>query len=507
MNFRHLSPKNASLTAASLTAATLTKAMLVFVLCLLPGMAVWAAETASDGEAAETDGVSELQDPSGFLYGVVETRNGSFEGILRWERGDMFWDDHLSSTKEDRPFLRHLPREALMKTSETTFLGRTLTRNRYREESRGFLARYRDIDRIEVHSRNWWTAVMRDGAEIDLSGGADLRRKLRVLHSDGEETRLDPMKILRIRFKPVPEDFSVNLRRMYGTLETTYGTFEGFILWDGEECVSTDTIDGDVAGDGPGAGEEMNIPFGDIQSIEKIDRRSSRLTLKDGRVVELKGSNDVDRRVRGIFVLDRDWSWLRFDWRAFQKLELQDYETSGEGYAATIGGRLSGAVHLEDGTVHRGLWVFDADEAYVWESLDGTRTVPGLPEAAEDSAATEGENAEEEVSEEKVDPRSTVGTMEFSIPMGRIATIERLSDEASRITHVNGNSVDLELSTDVSKGNEGLVIFGKGSEVLYVPWLQVSKLERGDSVGGDWVDGDGKDIDVESGDTEGSTSD
>ena len=82
---------------------------------------------------------------------------------------------------------------------------------------------------------------------------------------------------------------------MFGTLRTRSGLeFTGYVTWDVDEVYSTDVLDGDAGG------QRMQIAFGDIASIERNDRRSSRVTLIDGTTVVLDGTNDVDASISGI---------------------------------------------------------------------------------------------------------------------------------------------------------------------------------------------------------------
>ena len=81
-------------------------------------------------------------------------------------------------------------------------------------------------------------------------------------------------------------------------VETEIGDFEGYVMWDKEECLSTDLLDGESE-DG-----DLSIEMGRIASIEPRGRSSSIVILDDGRKLRLRGSNDVDDDNRGIMIED-----------------------------------------------------------------------------------------------------------------------------------------------------------------------------------------------------------
>ena len=101
--------------------------------------------------------------------------------------------------------------------------------------------------------------------------------------------------IIKTAYQQVKPYFGLNMEELdekfgeplYGKVETRGGTFEGFIQWDHDECLSTDELDGESE-DG-----DVEIPFGRIRSIEKY-RRGSLVVLETGRELYLTGSNDVD---------------------------------------------------------------------------------------------------------------------------------------------------------------------------------------------------------------------
>ena len=75
---------------------------------------------------------------------------------------------------------------------------------------------------------------------------------------------------------PTPVPYA---HRLYGTVESTEGTFEGFIQWDQSECTSIDILDGD----------NREIPMGDIRSITRNGKGNADLVLKNGEAFTMTG--------------------------------------------------------------------------------------------------------------------------------------------------------------------------------------------------------------------------
>ena len=378
-------------------------------------------------------------DASGFIYGIVETRKGHFEGRLKWHRRDAFWSDFLESNKEDRPYWASVPVADRMRTSEIEVFGKTMSKRHMARPGRGFMARYGDVQRIEVHGTSWSTVVLRDGTEIDVEGGRDFRSDVLIFAADGSETRLEWERILRIRFLPTPDELSVDVFRAYGTVTTSIGPLTGYIQWDKQECISTDIIDGHDRK----TGDEMEIPLGRVQSVEKLDRDTSRWVLRDGTTVDLYGTNDVDHDNRGIWVETPEWGRVAVSWRAFERLDFVTPPGSGPAYDEFVPPRpLVGTVHSADGKTHRGRVIFDIDEQANWELLNGETK-----------------------------------DLAYDIPFGLITRVERLSDNESRITVTSGASVELADSTDVGEGNSGVMVVGEGDRMQYLPWAEVERID------------------------------
>jgi hypothetical protein len=91
--------------------------------------------------------------------------------------------------------------------------------------------------------------------------------------------------------------------------------FTGDIKWDDDEEYTWEILDGDYRG------ISFDIEFTFIKSIEKMSRHGSEVTLTDGRVFNLRDSNDIDSDNKGIIVYtDKDEIYI--DWEDFAKADF-----------------------------------------------------------------------------------------------------------------------------------------------------------------------------------------
>lgn len=267
--------------------------------------------TAAPGSAATTDQR---------LHGTVDLREGpSITGYVSWDATDILSSDTLTGT------------DSSGRRQEILFGGVAAIRPRG--------------DGSEI--------TLTNGERFDLSGHDDV--------DDGNDgilisdpglglVEVDWDEIERVRFHP-PElaaglDAFDGGRRLRGTVLTADSTeLTGWIRWDGDEEFSWELLDGR---DGH---LTFDVEFGQIASIERIrevsigltigptgadvenDRTEwARVTLLDGRVLDLDGSNDVDDSNKGIFVLeegsgaspdDEEALWVMVRWDDFRAVRFE----------------------------------------------------------------------------------------------------------------------------------------------------------------------------------------
>lgn len=379
---------------------------------------------------------ADRSDVGGFLYGTIETEGGQkYTGILRWGTEESFWDDLFNSVKKDSPYLeKHHGDEH--RRRQVRVLGIPIGYE-WDDDQRQLVARFGDIKQIEPLHGEKVRLTMKDGTEIEIDGGSnDIGAEVFVEDDAVGDMGIEWHRITRVTFAPTPSKEKPPARRLYGVATTHSGTFEGYVQWDSDECRSTDKLDGESA-DG-----KMSIEMGKIKTIERAGRNASHVVLQDGRDFELRGSNDVDSSNRGILIEDPRYGRVEITWDAFEKLELKNVGTSGRGYAEFPAGHaLRGTVTGEDGSTTRGRIVFDLDEEWTWEMLDGE---------------TDG--------------------IQYHIPFALVRSIEPQRHGSTVVLRAGGELM-LEEGQDVSDDNDGVVILGPSGTEKRLDWDDVRRID------------------------------
>ncbi len=389
-----------------------------------------------------TPTVEAQQDNQGFLYGRVVTKSGTeYVGFLRWGTQESSWDDLFNSVKEDLPFYEYLNRGEADRSrgrgTRVRVFDREMRVDARRPSSRQFISRFGDIASIEPRRRGSTNVVMRNGSEYEVSGGSsDVSDAIHVADASLGEIDLRWDRIELIEFMAAPRGADPGVLRLYGTVETREGDFEGFIQWDQDEGLGTDRLDGDTE-DG-----DVAIRMGSIRTIERLSRRASMVTLNDGRELRLEGSNDVNEQNRGIMVEDERFGRVTVHWQSFEQATFSEPESSGRGFAdyAPLGD-LDGTVIDKDGQRYSGRIVFDMDESEGWEMLNGN-----------------------------------FNGIEFNIPLVRVASVEPIRGGATRVVLVNGETLTLGDTHDVGENNSGALVF-EGREPTHIAWRNIDRIE------------------------------
>ena len=149
----------------------------------------------------------------------------------------------------------------------------------------------------------------------------------------------------------------------------------------------------------------------------------------------MEGTNDVNDSNRGINVIVSGLGSVEVTWEEFRSLELTPAPPSPS-YADYDGGRaLTGTLQMANGVSMSGRIVWDQDEAFNWETLDG---------------ASEG--------------------VEYSIPFMNIVSIEKVSDDVARVRLQDGRELLLADSNDVNLENKGIRIMPAAGSEVQIDW-------------------------------------
>ncbi|MCZ6767201.1 MAG: hypothetical protein O7D32_09765 [bacterium] len=393
--------------------------------------------------SATLAGPASAEFDTGYLYGRVITVDGTtYQGEIRWGREETFWDDMFNTTKIENPNIDYLDDDELesIERKDRSWWDDTFSWGRDDEHTHRFAVRFGDVRAIEMDGDEV-EIEFNNGMKMAFEGGSnDIGASIIVLDAETGRVKLKWDRVKRVEFMNTPNRLEVKLGDpLYGTVETRHGSFTGLVQWDHEECLTSDVLDGDTR-DG-----DMSISFGNIESIEKKGKNRSLVTLRSGRKLELRGSNDVNHDNRGIVVKDPDFGKVKVMWNDFEKVTFETKSrTSGDSYGSYGSPReLIGSVRTSDGDTFSGRIVFDLDEEWDFEILDGSR-----------------------------------GDTEYMIPFRSVARIIPENRNSTTVELKSGKTVRLENSQDVTRHNDGILVFALSREddPVYIRWKDVEEI-------------------------------
>ena len=388
----------------------------------------------------------------GFIYGTVTTWDDkTFTGQIRWGKEEAFWTDMFNASKIENEFIDKLSRDDFDRLTESRANGSwwngqnwNVGKMKFRftggdDFTHQFNCQFGNLKSIDAKSSSKVVVELKDGTMIRLSGKGynDIGTKVKVYVSDMGKIELPWDDIQKIDFKDAPSGFASSIGApLYGKVESWDGTYEGLIQWDKDERVGSDILDGE------NDGRDMEIEFGNIVSLRKRGR-GTEVTLKNGQSYWLEDSNDVDDGNRGIVVTKPGKGRVVIDWDDFEQLTFMDAPSNLKGYSDFGSPQyLKGTVTLIDGKSLGGEIVFDLDEAYTFEILNGEK-----------------------------------GDTEFEIPFHDISKIRPRTSGKSIVELKTGDELSLEGSQDVSNRNTGILLFENGEkDPVYITWDEVEEI-------------------------------
>jgi hypothetical protein len=399
---------------------------------------------AAVGQSLDPSAAGAAGDPTGFIYGTLTTESGNeYVGFLRWDDEEAFWDDLFHSAKENLDWLDYVdtPQQRKHKRTEIKIFDWSLhVEGGSDATSRMIIARFGDIERIDPHGDDAARVTLKSGTVWEVEGASnDVGNKIVVDDASIGRIEVPWERIRSIVFREAPSDAEPPAWRLHARVETDSGDFEGFIQWDKQECLSTDRLDGDTE-DG-----DVSLEMGRLRSIERRGKRSSLVTLKDGRELRLRGSNDVNDENRGIMVEDPRFGRVTVQWDAFDRIVFSDAGGSGRGYDEFPPlGPLTGTVTDRDDQTYHGRIVIDLDESEGWEMLNGSQR-----------------------------------DIDYDIPLALVRRLERIDEDGARVELRTGVEVTLYDGQDVTDRNAGVLVFlsEDSEEPEYIPWDAVRRID------------------------------
>ncbi len=382
---------------------------------------------------------------AGFLYGTVTEQSGeSHTGFIRWEDEEGFWDDLFHSRQIDIPWVNHVDLKELNREKKRQYykthglLDRIAYAMDNKDEdtdiSRLFIVRYGDIEAITIDADENITVTMNDGSTQPVRGYSnDVSSDILVYNNSEEPEILDWDDLAEIRFAAAPPTAVPYATRLFGRVTSSRGDFEGYIQWDKSECTSIDVLDG----------REEDVAMGDIRTIKRDPGEGSVVTLKDGRVLNLSGSNDVGNGNRGVIIETAAQGRVNVPWNRFNQVDFVDDMGSGGGRDTFADNKaLNGAVTDTDGNVFNGRFVFDMDEARTHDIFNGSER-----------------------------------DLQYNIRFGLIASISPAGPENCLVVLRNGETLKLDDDQDTGKYNAGVLLFDPGAkQARFLPWSRLREI-------------------------------
>jgi hypothetical protein len=221
------------------------------------------------------------------IHGTLTTRTGmKFTGYVTWDVDEIYSTDILDGDQDGRRM--KIP--------------------------------FADIATIERHS-SWGARVtLRSGESMILEDTNDVDSSIRNISISDPAlgqvllhwNEFDMVELHGLDSEGPLVQFDGGAR-LYGTVVTQGGeSYTGEITWDDDEAFTWEMLNGDIDD------VEFTIEFGNIERIEKSGS-GARVTLEDGRTLELSNGNDVDSGNRGI-TIRTDGRDFEVDWRDFSEV-------------------------------------------------------------------------------------------------------------------------------------------------------------------------------------------
>ncbi len=390
----------------------------------------------------------------GFIYGKVYMHDDRvYEGPIRWGKEEVYWIDIFNAGKEKNPNLKFLSsreREELERRQNdwgywsgsfwTKWIGSDWD-NTNGEFTHQFSCQFGELKSIEPDGRKYVNVEMQNGAKFSLLGEGynDVGLEIRIMDAEMGQVEVEWNRIRKVEFMKTPKRIENKFGNpLYGTVEAYGKKITGYIQWDHDERISTDRLDGDSE-DG-----DLSIEMGKIKSIERIGNRSL-VVLKSGRELRMDGSNDVSSGHRGVIIMNKDFPTIDIPWSEFDKVTFNEFIGSPDlTYADfTKQKALTGTVTTREGKTLSGKIVYDLDEEFEFELLQGKNN-----------------------------------DFEYIIPFYKVKRVEVTSANRCLVELKTGEKVSLEDAQDVNEKNQGLLVFSAvKSDPVYIRWDEVKSID------------------------------
>jgi hypothetical protein len=165
-------------------------------------------------------------------------------------------------------------------------------------------------------------ATLVDGEALTIPDAPSGNRSLRVMDAELGGIQLPLQRVAEVHFHPPAGALGYEAfgggARLRGTVTTRSGErHHGFVRWDNDEEHDWEILNGSWRG------ATYTVELAHVRSIETDTPRRARVTLRDGRELELSGSNDVGPANKRLVIERDDGSFGWVDWVELVRFELE----------------------------------------------------------------------------------------------------------------------------------------------------------------------------------------
>jgi len=388
----------------------------------------------------------EAQD-QGFMYGKVSTRDGNeYIGLIQWGGEEIFWSDFFNASKLNAKVFGHILDERKDDEQDNSWLGidwslSGIWEDRHSWTVHEFVCQFGNIQSLEYRRDKRMLLTLKNGSVLEIGGSGynDVLASIYVFDEEIGKIKISADRVRLVEFRQGPKRINEKPGdAISGTVFTTNGKeYKGMIQWDHDERTSNEKLDGEADG------RDLSIPFAKISNIRPL-RSGSKVTLGSGRQFLLTGTNDVNYKNKGIYVTHPDFGRVDIPWSYVEQVDFDEKPWSGPSFNDFKKPKqLSGRVTMLNGKKVSGYIVFDLDEIWGFEILDGD-----------------------------------ANKIRYQIPFSSIKSITPKNYNYSWIVLRNGDKVLLGDRRDVTDENGGLLIFdSRESEAVRVDWEMIEQID------------------------------
>jgi len=384
------------------------------------------------------------EDNSIYLHGEVETFENTYKGYIRWGKEEVFCFDYFNASKLEtqynKEYLKSVENQNTSWLDDIDWDISSIWEDKRSSLRHEFNCEFGDIRSVEVLGENKVKLRLKNGVLLKVGGSGynDIGTTINIIDEDLGEVKLRWNKIKRITFSSLRDRQGPTFGKpIYGKVNTyRKGSFTGYVQWDRDERVHQDLLDG-KSRDG-----EVAIAFGKISKIEK-GRNGSKVSLNSGREFYLTGSNDVNGGNRGVVVYVDGVGEIIVPWKSFLSLDIVEEKDKAMDVSQYKNiKQMEGKVFLYDNSSVSGKIIYDLDETWQFETLEG-----------EDDH------------------------IKYRIPFKNIKSIKPKNYDYSLVTLKNNESFLLGRLRDVSDDNDGLLVISRSNtEPKFVAWDEISEI-------------------------------